>query len=178
LQAFSGWISPGAAYDSQIRFPPSRCHPGTRTEILSEIEGWIGAGRGGTKLLWLHGPAGAGKSAIAQTVAETCAEHGQLAASFFFSRSSPVCDAMKHLFPTIALQISMASPHKRQKLQRILRDNPYIAHRVSGSIEILSRCSVTSPVRFLIRLAVGVVQNPVNPVMNPDRTSGPGSLSS
>jgi len=105
--------------------------------MLSKIEGWIGAGRNATKLLWLHGPAGAGKSAIAQTVAETCAERGQLAASFFFSRSSPDRDAMIHLFPTIAVQISMSSPHKREKLQHILWDDPYIAHRVSGSIGLL-----------------------------------------
>jgi len=137
LQALSGWISPGAAYNSQERFPPSRCHLGTRTEILSEIEGWVGAGRGATKLLWLHGPAGAGKSAIAQTVAETCAKRGQLAASFFFSRSNPGRNSLKYLFPTIALQISMSSPYKRQKLRDILRDDPYIAHRASGPIELL-----------------------------------------
>ena len=134
----SQWVSPGAAYDSQERFPASRCHPGTRTKILKEIEDWIGAGSGAKMILWLHGPAGAGKSAIAQTVAGTFAERGQLAASFFFSRSSPGRNALKHLFPTIALQISMSSPHKYQKLQDMLRDNPYIAHRVSGSIDLLA----------------------------------------
>ena len=133
----SQWVSLGAAYNSQERFPASRCHPGTRTEILNEIEGWIGAGKGATKLLWLHGPAGAGKSAIAQTVAETCAERGQLAASFFFSRSSPDRSTLKHLFPTIACQISMSFPHRHQKLRDILRDDPYIAHRASGSIDLL-----------------------------------------
>jgi len=87
--------------------------------------------------MWLHGPAGAGKSAIAQTVAETCAERGQLAASFFFSRSSPDRSTLKHLFPTIAGQISMSSPRKRQMLQDILRGDRSILHRVSGSINLL-----------------------------------------
>ena len=137
MQPLSQWVSSGAAYDSQERFPPSRCHPGTRTELLSEIEGWVRSGRGATKLLWLHGPAGAGKSAIAQTVAEICAERSQLAASFFFSRSSPDRNALKYLFPTIAVQISLSSPRKRQKLQEMLREDPYIAHRASGSIKLL-----------------------------------------
>jgi len=100
--------------------------------------GWIGAaGRGATKLLWLHRPAGAGKSAIAQTVAESCTRRGQLAASFFFSRSNPSHNALKHLFPAIALQISMSFPHKRQKLQEILWDNPYIPYSASGCVDLL-----------------------------------------
>jgi len=106
-------------------------------EILGKIEEWIQAETCVTKLLWLHGPAGAGKSAIAQTVAETCAERGQLAASFFFSRSSPGRDALKHLSPTITVQISMSSLHKRQKFRDVLQDDPYITHRVSGSIDLL-----------------------------------------
>ena len=137
MQALSGWISLGAAYDSRERVPASRCHPGTRAEILGGIEEWIQAGTGATKLLWIHGPAGAGKSVIAQTVAETCAERGQLAANFFFSRSNSGRNSLKHLFPTIAVQISMSCPRKRQKLQEILRDDPYIAYRASGSIDLL-----------------------------------------
>ena len=105
--------------------------------MLREIEEWIGAGMGPTKLLWLHGPAGAGKSAIAQTVAETCARRGQLAASFFFSRSSPDRNARKHLFPTITFQILLSSPCKRQKLQEILQDDPGITYRASGPIDLL-----------------------------------------
>ena len=138
-QTLSQWISHGAAYDSAERSPAPRCHPRTRTEILNKIDEWVKPPvKGGTKsFLWLHGPAGAGKSAIAQTVAETCADRGQLAASFFFSRSSPDRNALKYLFPTIIFQISMSSHSKRQKLQEILRDDPGIAYRTSGSINLL-----------------------------------------
>ena len=38
--------------------------------------------------LWLYGPAGAGKSSIAQSISELCDEAGILDASFFFSRSA------------------------------------------------------------------------------------------
>jgi len=60
----------GAAYDSQERDLAPRCHPGTRSEILEKVDAWANAGAEGTGILWLHGPAGAGKLAIAQTVAE------------------------------------------------------------------------------------------------------------
>jgi adenylylsulfate kinase-like enzyme len=42
-------------------------------------------------MLWLFGPAGAGKSAIAKRIAETATEKGLLIATFFFSRKSPTC---------------------------------------------------------------------------------------
>ena len=77
----------GATYNSQERDPP-RCLPRTRREVLEEIETWIKAGGGGTSVFWLHSPAGAGKSAIAQTVAETCAGRKQLMATFFFTHTA------------------------------------------------------------------------------------------
>ena len=147
----SRWISPGAAYDSQERFPAPRCHPGTRTELLNKIEEWIGAGagRGAMDLLWLHGPAGAGKSAIAQTVAEICAERGQLAASFFFSRSSPDRNALKHLFPTIAVQspcLLLLNTRSFRRSYARTRTSPIVSLAPSNSS---SRFSVTRLVHFL-----------------------------
>ncbi|KAJ7857642.1 hypothetical protein B0H14DRAFT_3085174 [Mycena olivaceomarginata] len=41
-------------------------------------------------ILWLHGPAGAGKSAIAQTLCHNLEEKGHLGASFFFKRGSSI----------------------------------------------------------------------------------------
>lgn len=80
-------------------------------------------------ICWLHGPAGAGKSAIAQTVSEICAERGQLAASFFFSRQTPGRDTIARLFTTIAYQIAISIPDKRQKLMKVLHDNPLIGDK-------------------------------------------------
>ena len=127
-----------AAYDSQERSPPPRCLPGTRKEVLETIDGWVRAGVGGTSVLWLHGPAGAGKSAIAQTVAETCAGRNQLAASFFFARAAAHRNEAKYLFPTIAIQVALSAPQKRQTLDEILNNDPFIAGRASGSVELLA----------------------------------------
>ena len=106
--------------------------------MLEKINAWIHAGAEGTKILWLHSPAGAGKSAIAQTVAETCAERSQLAASFFFARLFDGRNAMKYLFPTIAVQIALSVPEKRQRLDGVLNSDPYIAERASGSADLVA----------------------------------------
>jgi hypothetical protein len=76
----------------------------------------------------VDGPAGAGKSAIAQTVAAACAERKILAASYFFFRGSPSRNTITPLIPTIAHQIATSSPEKRRKLEKIIKD-PSILHK-------------------------------------------------
>ncbi|KAJ6461800.1 hypothetical protein C8R45DRAFT_766575, partial [Mycena sanguinolenta] len=57
-----------AIYDSGESFPQPRCNPGTRTQILKDIREW-GLKEGVQQIImWLHGPAGAGKFAIMQTL--------------------------------------------------------------------------------------------------------------
>ena len=73
----------GAAYDFQERSPP-QCLPGTREQVLEEIDAWIKAGAKGRPVLWLRGLVGAGKLAIAdrRRDVETCAGRNELAANF------------------------------------------------------------------------------------------------
>ena len=128
----------GAAYDSQERHPAPRCLPGTRRQVLERIQTWVDAGGKGKSILWVHGPAGAGKSAIAQTVAEKYAVRGELAATFFFARSAAGRNALKHLFPTIAVQMAFSDPEKRQRLDKILKNDPCIAERAMGSVDLVA----------------------------------------
>ena len=82
--------SPGAFHNSGERFDPPKCHPNTRTHILIKIMNWtVGQVGWDGFIMWLYGPAGAGKSAIAQTIAELCHARHLLLASFFFSRTDP-----------------------------------------------------------------------------------------
>ena len=60
----------------------------TREKILKIIMDWINHPRPRRRIVWLNGPAGAGKSAIAQTIAMRCSDE-KLAASFFFSETAP-----------------------------------------------------------------------------------------
>jgi len=61
---------------------------------------------------------------------------------------------MKYLFPTIAVQIALSAPEKRQKLHRILNSEPYIAERAWGSADLVaSLCqdgSHTAPSLFVV----------------------------
>ena len=134
----SDYVSMSAAYDSRERDPAPRCLPGTRMAVLEKIETWAKAGSKGKSILWVHGPAGAGKSAIAQTVAETYAGRNELAASFFFARTVASRNASKHLFPTIAVQIALLAPERRQKLDGTLKSNPWIAERALGSVDLVA----------------------------------------
>ncbi|KAF9440387.1 hypothetical protein P691DRAFT_620084, partial [Macrolepiota fuliginosa MF-IS2] len=60
----------GTEFDSSERDPPPRCHPGTRLKIVKQIQEFFDDYRNGKRLLWIVGPAGVGKSAIMQTLAE------------------------------------------------------------------------------------------------------------
>ena len=98
--------------------------------MLNQVQEWVnGYGKGGAKILWLHGPAGAGKSAIAQTVSEICAAKGQLAGSFFFSRSAPSRNNTRHFFTTIALQFAHSIPHMRKEICKAVENDLQILHR-------------------------------------------------
>ncbi|KAF5361391.1 hypothetical protein D9758_006274 [Tetrapyrgos nigripes] len=56
----------GAFHDSETRYPPPKCHPLTRTAVLSDISSWIRGAEAGTEaeipVHWLYGPGGAGRN--------------------------------------------------------------------------------------------------------------------
>lgn len=106
--------------------------------MLEEIQNWVN-NKSGTNILWLHGPAGAGKSAIAQTIAERSAEHGQLAASFFFARTRHYCNEKQFLFPTVAVQVAAGSQDRRDKLSSIISGDPLLLTRQGGAVQLLAR---------------------------------------
>ena len=74
-----------AFHNSEERFDPPKCHPNTRLAVLTKIMEWIKWEEDlNSFIMWVYGPAGAGKSAISQTIAEMCEEEMILLASFFF----------------------------------------------------------------------------------------------
>ncbi|KAJ7445865.1 hypothetical protein FB451DRAFT_1343593 [Mycena latifolia] len=116
-------VVPGALYNSAERPPEPSCHPGTRGSLLDGLHEWcLDEHQEGT-LLWLHGPAGVGKSAISQTFAAYCHEHGKLGASFFFQRGNPDRGTWKHVFPTLAYQLATAFPELRVAIQQVVETN-------------------------------------------------------
>lgn len=113
---------PDAAVDSSARDPPPRCHPGTRETIGIKLKDWLDDAKRQWKLIWLSGPAGTGKSAIAQTFAEFCVGKCRFGAAFFFSRPNNRNDP-KSLIPTLAYQLAVRFPkYKSLLIEQITND--------------------------------------------------------
>jgi len=72
----------------------------------------------------MKGPAGFGKSAIAQSIAEACAAAGTLAASLFSSSRHAERSYSKRFFPIVALQLAKWIPQAKHAIyQAINRDS-------------------------------------------------------
>ncbi|KAJ7686144.1 hypothetical protein B0H14DRAFT_909321, partial [Mycena olivaceomarginata] len=97
----------GAFHDSAERYPQPRCHPKTRTQILDDLKNWSLETNSKSTVLWLYGPAGAGKSAIAQSFCQDLEVADRLWASFFFKRGDPSRGSATKLFSTIAYQLAL-----------------------------------------------------------------------
>lgn len=113
----------GAEFDSSIRNPPPRCHPGTRIAILGIIRQWLLDPEPVSRLFWLFGAMGVGKSAIVQTLAEELWTTPRLGATLFFSRPNH-CDKPAHVFATLAYQLAVRIPAYREFLRRKMTDDP------------------------------------------------------
>ncbi|KAF6750335.1 hypothetical protein DFP72DRAFT_755541, partial [Ephemerocybe angulata] len=118
-----------ALYDSAARFDPPKCDEDTRVEVISEIMNWIQSRDDPKRLLYMTGPAGAGKSAIQQTVAEKCSSLGILAASFVFAAADESRNDALPVVATLAYQLALASPILRSAISTAISNDPHIFNR-------------------------------------------------
>ena len=83
---------PGTAFDSQGHYD-RRCFPGTREQYIADITNWVTeSANPPSSMYWMRGPAGVGKSAIAQTCAKKLKETGHLGAALSRNTTIPyVC---------------------------------------------------------------------------------------
>jgi hypothetical protein len=119
------FICEGALVDSSDRVPPPRCHEGTREKIQNLLIQWLESQLRPWKIIWLYGPAGTGKSAVAQTFAEHCASQYRLGAAFFFSRANGRNDP-KTVVPTIAYQLGVACAGYKAIIAEIIANDPLV----------------------------------------------------
>ncbi|KAJ7581721.1 hypothetical protein C8J56DRAFT_250734 [Mycena floridula] len=106
----------------------SVCAPGTREELLGILDGWT---RGEDELVcWLHGPAGAGKSTLALTVAKICHDQNRLAFSYFFSKGHPDRSNLAKFIPTFAFELARCLGRSVSSvLSKALESNPRLFHQ-------------------------------------------------
>jgi hypothetical protein len=95
------------------------------------------------KILWLTGPAGTGKTAIAGSVADTCDEQGLLAGSFFFASftGSEKRRSKRYLVATLAyhlvMQLGNDHPLRQAILAAVERDPAIFRRRLKDQIRVI-----------------------------------------
>jgi hypothetical protein len=112
---------------------------------------------GSSDIIWLHGPAGAGKSAIMQTLARELQVAGRLGGCFFFKRDHATRGSAKFLFATIAYQLAIGVSWLKAPICRIVEDDPSImARSIETQLQKLisepygRNCSDREPLTILI----------------------------
>jgi len=106
---------------------------------LKKIMDWVKDANKVSLFLWLYGPAGASKSAIAQTIAELLEKAGLLAAAFFFSRNAAGRNDKTRLIATLVYQLVKCIPEIRAHVLEAMEQDP-----------ALFSCSIQAQIQALI----------------------------
>jgi len=111
----------------------STCHPKTRIKILEHLKGWANRKIDRDKfIMWLHGAAGGGKTAIGRTIAQWCEEEGILLGEFFFSRGDMTLARISSLPATIAYRMAtLTLKGSRKRFPKLLPTTPTSFRRPS-----------------------------------------------
>ena len=141
--------------------PVAKCGPGTRLEVIDTIKKWLNR-RDKQSVCWLNGPAGYGKSALSQTIAQRYADKGRLLGSFFFLRGAGDRSHIARLIPTLAHQISISVPATKPLIDRALQDCTMLDSPVS-IVHQLQRLitnplsSLSTPISFFAKSKILVI---------------------
>jgi hypothetical protein len=100
-------------------------------------------------ILWMYGPVGAGKSAIAHDIARRCNLGKLMLASFFSNRSDPTRSNAKSFIATIAYEIVVNVPRTREKIVAAIEQDLLILTR---SLEAQVTSLIVEPLREPLEL--------------------------
>ncbi|RXW15332.1 hypothetical protein EST38_g10517 [Candolleomyces aberdarensis] len=107
---------------------------------------WIQDRQNPQRLLCMTGAAGAGKSALQQTIAERCQNGGILACTYFLSADDPTRNTTRTLVATIAYQIGLCNPALRKIIRTAVEDDPLVFSR---SLKAQMTALIVDPVQRL-----------------------------
>ena len=120
--------------------------PHTREAVLKRIMLWVDDPANEAQIMWMFGPAGAGKSAIAQSIAEMCFEQEKLAASFFFSRNASGRNNETRFISTLVYQLVLAIPEIQDSVNKALEDDRLLFSR---SLHVQAQKLIIKPLNDL-----------------------------
>ncbi|RXW21492.1 hypothetical protein EST38_g4366 [Candolleomyces aberdarensis] len=138
--------APNAFHNSRARYDRPKCDEDTRLEVTTELMNWIEDRTGPQRLLCMTGAAGAGKSALQQTVAERCGKSNILGSAFFFGAADPTRNTVTPVVPTIAFQLGLANPALKEAINLAIDNDPTIFSR---SLQEQMDTLIAGPVRGL-----------------------------
>lgn len=98
--------------------------------MLDDLYDWAISDDTVPSIRWLHGPAGAGKSAIMQSLCRRLLhDTDRLGASFFFKRGHPTRGNAKVLFATLAYQFAFRNRHWKSAISRSVEKDSTVVGR-------------------------------------------------
>jgi hypothetical protein len=112
-------------YAERAGFDPEKvCLPGTRDEVINQINGWVNSPNGAdvARIFYLSGVAGSGKSTIAHTIAQLYNQLGRLGSSFCFDRGDQTKGSSSNIFSTIARDLADLDPQRKRALWLAVKD--------------------------------------------------------
>jgi hypothetical protein len=110
-------------FNAGVRYERPGCSKSTRLQIMQRIKTWIdNDSHDAPPLFWLYGGAGVGKSALAQSLAETSGDN--LVASFFFFRGDMSRNNGDSLIPTLVFQFVNAFEGMGPFVEEKIRTDP------------------------------------------------------
>ncbi|KAJ2915782.1 hypothetical protein MD484_g4654, partial [Candolleomyces efflorescens] len=140
-------------HDSDERFPPPRCHAGTREAVIYRVFDWYGyQQRPGKPIMWIYAPAGYGKTAIAGTMSEKLEEKAAelrfslIGATFFFWRTSEERNSPARFIITLTYQLFISIPDLVPHIERAVKRDPMI---FSKALEVQLMKLIIGPFRAL-----------------------------
>lgn len=157
----------GAEVDSSARQYAPRCHPQTRKSLRNRVIAWIeqsgnsdqtdDESERARRMLWILGPAGVGKSAVAQTIADEMKGEGRLGASLFFSRPNGRDDP-EQVIPTLAHQLAVKHPKYKPLLNQKLADDPTLLEK---TLRVQFKELIIAPFHTLMTRDSSTVRKPL-----------------
>ncbi|KIM73294.1 hypothetical protein PILCRDRAFT_81288, partial [Piloderma croceum F 1598] len=102
------------------------CLLNTRTDVLKFVVDWVNDTRSEQKMLWIHGLAGSGKSALSTTIANTFRDSGQLGAFLFFDRDVTERSNPTTVIRTLAHQLGTSDSRIGATIRTAIERNPNI----------------------------------------------------
>ncbi|KIJ90727.1 hypothetical protein K443DRAFT_14994 [Laccaria amethystina LaAM-08-1] len=135
---------------------PTGCMQGTRVKVLEKLDTWA-SNPNSSKVYWMVGMAGIGKSTIAHTFCEKLEAKNILGGSFFASRASEKTRNARLIIPVIAHALARASPRIKVEVVKAIEDDPTLAEPTYIKINEQFKRLVYNP----LQTTVGVVDKVV-----------------